>query len=65
MDGKHSRVNCETHVFDFDGDLYGKMLHTAFYAYLRPERKFADADELRAAIADDAEHARRYFREHA
>lgn len=64
VEGERTRVNCETHVFDFDGDLYGKMLHTAFYAYLRPERKFADADELRAAIANDAEHARRYFREH-
>ena len=61
VDGKHSRVNCETHIFDFSGDLYGKMLHTAFYAYLRPERKFESADALRTAIANDAEQARKYF----
>lgn len=61
VDGNQARVNCETHLFDFDGDLYGKELHTAFYAYLRPERKFPDADALRAAISADAQKARDYF----
>jgi len=37
------------------------VLHTAFYAFLRPEQKFADADALRAAIAQDARAARAYF----
>lgn len=60
-DQNDARVNCETHLFDFEGDLYGKELHTAFYAYLRPERKFSDADALRAAIAADACRARDYF----
>ena len=55
------RVNCETHLFDFSGDLYGKQIRTAFYAYLRPERKFESADALRAAIASDAQRARDYF----
>ena len=61
VDGSEARVNCETYLFDFEGDLYGKVLHTAFYAYLRPEQKFEDADALRAAIARDAETARNYF----
>ena len=61
VEGGRRRVNCETHLFDFDGDLYGKMLHTAFCAYLRPEQKFADADALRAAIARDIANARDYF----
>lgn len=55
------RVNCETYLFDFDGDLYGKVMHTAFLSYLRPEQKFADADTLRAAIAKDISAARDYF----
>ena len=54
-------MNCETHLFDFEGDLYGKHLQTAFYAYLRPEQKFWDADALRAAIAADVQKARDYF----
>lgn len=61
VDGADGRVNCETYLFDFEGDLYGKVLHTAFYAFLRPEQKFADADALRAAIAGDAHAARDYF----
>lgn len=61
VDGSDARVNCETFLFDFTGDLYGKVLHTAFYAFLRPEQKFADADALRAAIARDTESARSYF----
>ncbi len=64
VDGESARVNCETHLFDFSGDLYGKVLVTAFYAYLRPEQKFADADALRAAIARDAQNARNYFSNH-
>ena len=61
VDGRDARVNCETYLFNFSGDLYGKVLHTAFYAYLRPEQKFEDADALRAAIAHDAAAARTYF----
>ena len=57
-----ARVNCETHLFDFDGDLYGKVMSTAFYTYLRPEQKFEDAAALRAAIARDAQTAREYFK---
>lgn len=57
-----ARVNCEVHLFDFDGDLYSKVVHTAFYAYLRPEQKFEDATALRAAIARDADAARTYFK---
>lgn len=61
VDGKQARVNCETHLFDYTGDLYGKVLCTAFYTYLRPERKFESEDALRAAIASDAQRARAYF----
>ena len=61
VEGGRRRVNCETHLFDFEGDLYGKHLQTAFYAYLRPEQKFEDADALRAAISADVQKARDYF----
>ncbi len=64
VDGAKARVNCETHLFDYTGDLYGKTLYTAFYTYLRPERKFESADALRAAIANDAQSARDYFSKH-
>lgn len=48
--------NCETFLFDFDGDLYGTHLSVALVAFLRPEEHF---DSLGALIAQmDADCAR-------
>ena len=51
----------ETHVFDFDGDLYGARVSLAFIQRLRAEQAFADADALRRQIATDCEQARALF----
>jgi riboflavin kinase/FMN adenylyltransferase len=48
----------ETHLFDFDGDLYGKYLSVELIQYIRPEAKFADLDALIAQIGSDAAKAR-------
>ncbi len=48
----------ETHLFDFDGDLYGAQLEVAFVARIRGQQKFANSDELRAQIEADSEAAR-------
>lgn len=48
----------EVMVFDFDGDLYGKRLHTAFVKFLRPEARFAGLDELVVAMKQDVADAR-------
>ena len=48
----------EVVMFDFDGDLYGKRVHTAFAKYLRPEQKFAGLAALVAAMNRDAANAR-------
>ena len=44
----------EVHLFDFSGDLYGKTLLVSFLAWLRPEKKFASAEALIAAMDDDS-----------
>ena len=49
----------EAHLFDFDGDLYGKHLAVELIAYLRPEAKFENLDALIAQIATDAQKARK------
>ena len=49
----------EVNLFDFTGDLYGQELDVTLLAFLRPERKFAGIDALRAQIAIDAAEARR------
>ena len=48
----------EVHLFDFDGDLYGKTLRVGFVARVRPEQKFAGVDALVAQIQQDCERAR-------
>jgi riboflavin kinase / FMN adenylyltransferase len=49
----------EAHLFDFDGDLYGKHLSVELIAYLRPEAKFENLEALIAQIAADAQKARK------
>ena len=46
-------VICETHILDFNGDLYGENVTVALYKFIRPERKFANTDELKAQIEQD------------
>lgn len=52
-------VTLEVHVFDFDGDLYGKIASVSFMAFLRPEQKFDGLDALKAQIAADCDQARK------
>ncbi len=50
--------NFEVHLFDFSGDLYGKVLRVALVDFIRPEMKFGGLDQLKAQIAADGEAAR-------
>ncbi len=49
---------CETHIFEFNGDLYGRDVRVLLYKYIRPERRFPDLDALSAQIEQDAAAAR-------
>jgi riboflavin kinase/FMN adenylyltransferase len=57
-------VLCETHLFDFDGDLYGQHLRVALIDFLRAERKFNGLDDLKAQIAIDCDKARQVLNDH-
>lgn len=48
----------ETFILDYDGDVYGKVLETAFVAYLRTEDKFDTLDELVVQMGKDVDAAR-------
>ncbi len=43
----------ETHIFDFDGDLYGRCVRIELVRYLREEKKFSSVDEVRAQLDYD------------
>jgi riboflavin kinase/FMN adenylyltransferase len=48
----------EAHLFDFDGDLYGKHLQVEFVRKLRDEEKFDDLPALVQQMDRDAAQAR-------
>jgi riboflavin kinase / FMN adenylyltransferase len=49
----------EAHVFDFEGDLYGREIEVEFVARLRDEERFATLAALTAQMHRDAADARR------
>lgn len=55
VNGTENRL--ETHLFDFEGDVYGKYICVELVAFLRAEQKFDDFDALKLQILNDAEHA--------
>ena len=48
----------EAHLFDFDGDLYGRRIEVEFVARLRDEEKYPDLPTLVAQMDRDAASAR-------
>ena len=56
-----SQVDIETHILDFDGNIYGEKMRLAFIEKLRDEQKFPGVDALLAQIERDKAQARRIF----
>jgi riboflavin kinase/FMN adenylyltransferase len=52
----------EAHVFDFSENAYGTEITIELLKKLRDDAELNDENELKAAIAEDAEDARAYFR---
>ncbi len=50
--GKNKR-QLESHLLDFDGDLYGKLIRVEFVRRVRDQMKFATVDELIKQIRED------------
>lgn len=54
-------LTVETHIIDFEGDIYGKKIEVFFLEKIRNEVKFNGIDELKAQIGRDMKKARSYF----
>ena len=54
-------VRSETHVFDFEGDLYGKILRVSLHKFMREEVKFSSPEELVMQLKKDKKTAEEYF----
>ena len=59
--GENNRVNVESFLLDYSGNLYGRQVRLEFLSFIRPETKFDSVDELGAQIKKDAEIARAFF----
>lgn len=51
----------ETHILDFEENIYGKEIEIEFYHYLRPIAKFESLDALKRQLESDKKAAREYF----
>ena len=56
------QILIETHIFDFDFDIYDENISVYFYEFERDEKTFASLDELKEQINLDKSNAKKYFR---
>lgn len=52
----------EAHLFDFQGDIYGRHVRVDFLHKLRDEKRFGSLEELKQQIRIDEDNAREHFR---
>ena len=52
------QLSAETHIFDFNQDIYGKPIKINLLRFLRPEKKFAGVTELARQIGEDIKQAK-------
>jgi riboflavin kinase / FMN adenylyltransferase len=60
VDGSN-KVVLETHLFDFNRDIYGYKVTVHFKQKIRAERRFQTVDELKEQIVDDVVEVKKIF----
>ncbi len=60
VDGSN-KVVLETHLFDFNSDIYGCHVNVHFIRKIRDEQRFNSIEELQAQISADVTQARKIF----
>jgi riboflavin kinase/FMN adenylyltransferase len=58
-------LTIESHILDFDSNVYGDIVRLYFHELLRREQQFRSALELNNQIRLDVERSRRYFAQHS
>lgn len=57
-----TQTRLETHLLNFTGNLYGRVIRVEFLDKLRDEQKFSDLTALSMQIAEDVRCAQHYFK---
>lgn len=61
VEGDSHPIKVESHILDFNEDIYGREIKIELLEYLREEKKFSGIDELTKQIAEDVKKARGLF----
>ncbi len=56
--GGEDIIKYETHILDFDGDIYGVFMEVELLEYMRREERFTSLEELKDAISKDVNTAK-------
>ncbi len=59
---KEEKIRVETHLFDWDTDLYGEQMQVELIFKLRDTRDFTNETELIKQVMEDMRQARAYFK---
>lgn len=59
--GDVTAARLETHIFDFNSDIYGSCMHVEFHKFIRNECKFASVQELCQQLEADKACCRKFF----
>ena len=51
-------ISAETYILDFSGDIYGQEVKTELISFLREEKKFSSLEQLKNAIAENANYVK-------
>jgi len=54
-------IGVETHLFNFDKDVYGKQVVTKLISFIRPEMRFANVEDMLTRIKEDCNIAKSLF----
>jgi len=57
-----TKLLLETHIFDFNGNIYGKELTVEFLTFIRAEKKFDNFLKLKEQVKKDIQTARTYHK---
>lgn len=56
------KVGVETYIFDFNQDIYGKVIEVALLDYVRPEVKFHSIDDLIKQMQMDSDYGKNFIK---
>lgn len=61
--GDNIKPLLEVNIFDFDKDIYGKVIEVELLEFVRDQKRFENIDDLRKQIALDIEYIKNKYRE--